>query len=285
MKKDDLTIGEFASLAGINKRTLHYYDEIGLFSPYKTTSSGYRLYSPLQIVDLETILTLRRLDFSIEEISALRSKEGGEEFETMLKKKSAAIAKALASLRDIQAFLDLQQRHLEEALKAKKGEVTAVKLKKTKLLLSEKITGAYDEEDFAVASDFALRLKKLFGLYGNFGSRISVDALYSGAFHSYDRFFYFAPKTAKACDETLEEAAYLKTHSFGPWSNLESCYRHLLSYAEERGLELYGHAYEFGLNELSLAHQDDYITLVLVPFREKKTGDPFPARKPTGKLG
>ncbi len=27
------TTGEFAKLNGINKRTLHYYDEIGLFSP------------------------------------------------------------------------------------------------------------------------------------------------------------------------------------------------------------------------------------------------------------
>lgn len=27
------TTGQFAKLNGINKRTLHYYDEIGLFSP------------------------------------------------------------------------------------------------------------------------------------------------------------------------------------------------------------------------------------------------------------
>ncbi|MFR1481178.1 MAG: MerR family DNA-binding transcriptional regulator [Hydrogeniiclostridium mannosilyticum] len=32
-KKYLYTTGQFAKLNGVNKRTLHYYDEIGLFSP------------------------------------------------------------------------------------------------------------------------------------------------------------------------------------------------------------------------------------------------------------
>jgi hypothetical protein len=35
MKKNfkSLTTAQFAKLHGVNKRTLHYYDDIGLFSP------------------------------------------------------------------------------------------------------------------------------------------------------------------------------------------------------------------------------------------------------------
>lgn len=41
-----LTIGQFASLHGINKKTLMWYDEIGLFHPaFIHPENGYRYYS------------------------------------------------------------------------------------------------------------------------------------------------------------------------------------------------------------------------------------------------
>ena len=41
-----LTIGQFAALHGINKKTLMWYDEIGLFSPAVVNSeNGYRYYN------------------------------------------------------------------------------------------------------------------------------------------------------------------------------------------------------------------------------------------------
>jgi len=45
--------GEFAKLNGINKRTLHYYDEIVFFSPAIKKENGYRYYTCFQIVELE----------------------------------------------------------------------------------------------------------------------------------------------------------------------------------------------------------------------------------------
>ena len=42
------TTGQFAKLNGINKRTLHYYDEIGLFCPECKGENGYRYYTCFQ---------------------------------------------------------------------------------------------------------------------------------------------------------------------------------------------------------------------------------------------
>lgn len=39
-----MTISQFAKLHKVNKRTLHYYDEIGLFSPSSKGENGYRYY-------------------------------------------------------------------------------------------------------------------------------------------------------------------------------------------------------------------------------------------------
>jgi DNA-binding transcriptional MerR regulator len=40
-----MKVKEVADLVGISVRTLHHYDEIGLLTPEKTTSAGYRIYS------------------------------------------------------------------------------------------------------------------------------------------------------------------------------------------------------------------------------------------------
>lgn len=54
---------------GINKKTLMWYDEIGLFKPASINpKNGYRYYNYYQSPILETILLLRELDVSINEI-------------------------------------------------------------------------------------------------------------------------------------------------------------------------------------------------------------------------
>ena len=69
-KKDKLlTIGQFAAMHGINKKTLMWYDEIGLFKPAAIhPENGYRCYNYHQSPVLETILLLRELDVSIHDI-------------------------------------------------------------------------------------------------------------------------------------------------------------------------------------------------------------------------
>lgn len=63
-KKYLFSSGEFAKLNGINKRTLHYYNDIGLFCPKVKGENGYHYYSCFQTIQLEMILIFRRLGLS-----------------------------------------------------------------------------------------------------------------------------------------------------------------------------------------------------------------------------
>ena len=67
MKKSNiqLTTAQFAKLHEVNKRTLHYYDDIGLFSPNTKGENGYRYYDLSQSVDFEYIRILKELNMSI----------------------------------------------------------------------------------------------------------------------------------------------------------------------------------------------------------------------------
>lgn len=55
------TIGQFAAIHGIHKKTLMWYDQVGLLSPAFVGENGYRYYSYRQSARLETILMLRAL--------------------------------------------------------------------------------------------------------------------------------------------------------------------------------------------------------------------------------
>ena len=65
-------IGEFSKLVNVPVKTLRYYDEINLFKPQEIDLfSGYRYYSEKQIDDLEVILSLKEVGFSLEEIKKI----------------------------------------------------------------------------------------------------------------------------------------------------------------------------------------------------------------------
>ena len=64
----DWKIGKLAKQTGLTVRTLHHYDQIGLFSSSEVTESGHRIYTEADIEKLQQILSLKQLGFSLEEI-------------------------------------------------------------------------------------------------------------------------------------------------------------------------------------------------------------------------
>lgn len=81
------TSGEFAKLTGINKRTLHYYNNIGLFSPEIIEKNGYHYYTCFQFARLELIFILRKIGLSIDEIREYVTGPSDESFSQIMEKK------------------------------------------------------------------------------------------------------------------------------------------------------------------------------------------------------
>ena len=65
------TVSEVSRLTGISARTLHYYDEIGLFTPSQKSEAGYRLYDDKALETLQQILFFREFDIPLKQIRSL----------------------------------------------------------------------------------------------------------------------------------------------------------------------------------------------------------------------
>ncbi len=69
-------IEQVAARTGLTKRTLRYYEEIGLLPPPTRTEGGYRLYSEADVQQLERIKRLKDLlGFSLAEIREMADAE------------------------------------------------------------------------------------------------------------------------------------------------------------------------------------------------------------------
>lgn len=66
-----MNIGEVARRAGLNSRTIRFYESIGLVGAPERASSGYRDYGEKDVHRLRFVASARALGFSVEEIRQL----------------------------------------------------------------------------------------------------------------------------------------------------------------------------------------------------------------------
>lgn len=76
-----MLINEIEKKVGITKNNIRFYEKVGLLSPKRDLSNGYRDYSESDINLIKKIISLRKLNFSIEQIKEiLGGKTGIEDY-------------------------------------------------------------------------------------------------------------------------------------------------------------------------------------------------------------
>jgi DNA-binding transcriptional MerR regulator len=102
-------IGEFAQIAQVSGRQLRFYDQLGLLQPaHVDQQTGYRYYTIRQLPRLNSILALKDLGLSLEQIGPLLDREmSPAELRSMLTLKRAQLERSLqeeeARLRHIES--------------------------------------------------------------------------------------------------------------------------------------------------------------------------------------
>lgn len=111
----EYSIHSLSQLAGISKRTLRYYDQIGLLKPERSSQNNYRIYNTGHLDKLQQILFYRELGVELEEIGRIL---GSPDFV-----REKALASHLNELKNRREQLNLLIQNVEKSLASMKGEI------------------------------------------------------------------------------------------------------------------------------------------------------------------
>lgn len=99
MKNNLMLIGEIADFFGVSRKAMRLYEKKGIIKPVKTdAANGYRYYSAEQVQQLNALLELKALGFSLDEIKQIMDgKTAKALLLEMLEKKRQAWLEAMNS--------------------------------------------------------------------------------------------------------------------------------------------------------------------------------------------
>lgn len=86
------TVKQLADLAGVSRRTLHYYDRIGLLRPGSVAANGYRRYGRAELLRLQQILFYRELGLSLEQIGRILDDPGFDALSALVEHRAALLS-------------------------------------------------------------------------------------------------------------------------------------------------------------------------------------------------
>lgn len=269
MKKDTLklTTAQFAKLHEVNKRTLHYYDSIGLFPPRSKGDNNYRYYDGLQSIDFEYIRMLKELNMSIEEISAYRNHPNPDEFIKIAENKIKEIETQIQKLRRTKKILQNKKDQIEFCNTIQEQEIQVVQCKEEKILVAPY---RFEEDDMPHLFSYAKDVWGIEQCRMGIGSYIAVDKVRNNYFEEYEGLFTPALKMRKGIHTIVKPGGrYLWGYQKGLWENLPVMYRKLIDYAKQHHFKLTGYAYEMGMNDFVITDERDYITRIMIKIEDE----------------
>lgn len=110
--KSHYTPQEFARLFHIDKQTLIYYDNQGIFSPAFRSEKGYRYYEAAQILPFAELLSLRNLHISGAEMGAFNQHPSRRKLIELLSDKVMEQEEAIRTMQESIESLKRRIRHL-----------------------------------------------------------------------------------------------------------------------------------------------------------------------------
>ncbi len=266
-----LTIGQFAALHGINKKTLMWYDEIGLFKPAAVNpQNGYRCYSYHQSPILETILLLRELDVSLEEIQAFLKNRSASGLKSLLEEKIAELDTRMLHLEALRNTLCGHRRDMDTLLTMDLSKISIIEKEERSLVTVDidRTTTFEQEVEMITAETAKYRLGRLHD--ASYGSMIRVESLLEGNFDDYCKLFIEIPSPVPQTGLHIRPGGhYIRAFHKGNWDRLPLRYRAILAFAKENGFRLCGFSYEKGINEIVIDRMEDYIVQIEIPVQKR----------------
>lgn len=257
------TIGRFAALHKINKKTLMWYDETGLLKPAVIKPNGYRCYTYFQSPVLEMILLLRSLGVSVPEIKTFIDDRSPERLKMLLKNTVSAVDYEIMRLSEVRRDLLNRIEDVDFLLSADLNEISMVEKGEERIIVlnTDKDAALEKETELVISETEKLSLAHFRDAV--YGAMIHSEELYRGEFENYAALYIKTENGDKNKNARIKPAGrYLRAFHKGSWNGLPGKYKEILEYAKRHNIRLTGYSYETGLNDMLARSEEDYITQI-----------------------
>lgn len=265
-----LTVSQFAKLHNVNKRTLHYYDEIGIFSPDYKGDNGYRYYDYMQGVDFEYIKMLKELNMGLDEIKKYIDSPNEEDFKEIADVKIKEIDREIRILNRRREVLEDKLNKLNKCDEVrKKNSIKVIDCEEQKFFFTP---FKFEDDDLKQLIAHIKDVWTVDEYCKGIGSFVSVDKIKRGEFEEYDGLFIemLEDMESKNTKNTIikPKGKYICAYHMGDWDTLPNFYGEIVKYAEENNLTLVGYSFEIGMNDFAISDMKDYITQIMIRVEE-----------------
>lgn len=261
-----LTVGQMAKIHNINKRTLMYYDEIGLFSPAFKDLKGYRFYLYSQCSSLETILSLRGLDMPIEEIKEYMVTRSPERLLTLFEAKEKDARQKIEELEKVRSYLCKKSNSIKSSILTKMGEISITDSEEEYLLVSPILKEDSDEAVVTLMSSILKQLHNRHLYCHSYGSIISHEYFLANKFTNYTQYFLKVPKMMDhPYLQVKQKGTYLQMYWKGSWETLPTAYAQIMEYVYAHNIKLKGNIYEENvIDDFAVIDTNQFITKIMI---------------------
>ncbi len=187
------TTGELAKLCKIPRKTLLYYDSLGLIFPEVIDENGYRYYKRTQLFTLELILTMRKLDIPLAEIKNYLTNKSYDNYKELLCQREDILEKLILRLTNIKNELHQSVLCLEQLQDIRFNEILSIQKNAEFLFLSKPVSPTLNfKARTQISANLFMDLAKHIPLNNHtFGYIIDKTALLDSQKQRYIKYYFY----------------------------------------------------------------------------------------------
>ena len=263
------SIGEVSKYQNISKQTLIFYDKIGLFRPaYVNPDNGYRYYSSSQIDYLDTILIMKKIGFSLNEIREHMQHYNIDSSLTALRKQLTVIERQLQEMLLIRSRLAHRCAQMENArLYTEKENAVVVENTDAQCILFHEVKKPYSLREISIATKkcFAESFQKQLPIFFQCGVIVPFRHIIEKRFTEAVYAFLPIEETEAASNvKLLPAGTCVSIYHIGDYLSIGRSYQKILDYCRSNALQIISDSYEFCINDYITTHdENEYITKIM----------------------
>ncbi len=276
-KKDNLfSIGEVAKYQNISKQTLIFYDKAGVFRPaWVDPANGYRYYSASQLDYLDTILIMKQIGFSLQEIKDHMQHYDLDSSLAMLRRQLDVIDQKVAGLKQVRRRVQNRCDQMEAARAHCAPGQPEIELEDApeQELFCLPVEPPYTMREISIATKqcFARAAAGALPVFYQCGVVVPLEKIRAGRYTEAALAFLPMERAGQeSCVRRLPAGRRACIYHVGDYLSVGRSYEKLLAWCGEQGLRVCSDSYEFCINDYLTTHDEsEYITKIAFYVKEQ----------------